>query len=47
MGKDGGVVLVYEVAEKSDATPATVAASVRQRLDQLVPRGQLQVPPRK
>ncbi len=43
LSQDGGVVLVYAFAPDSSTSPATVATAVRQRLGQLVPRGQLQV----
>lgn len=41
--KDGGVILVYELAEESKTPPATVVAAIRQRLRHLGGRGQLEV----
>ena len=43
LDKDGGVILVYELAEESQTPPATVVEPIRQRLSHLVPRGQLEV----
>jgi preprotein translocase subunit SecD len=41
--KDGGVVLIYELAETAQVPAATVVAAIRQRLGHLASRGQLQV----
>jgi preprotein translocase subunit SecD len=43
LDKDGGVILVYQLAEKGAMPPATVATAIRQRLSHLAGRGQLEV----
>jgi preprotein translocase subunit SecD len=43
LDKDGGVILVYQLAEKDKAPPKDVARAIRQRLSHLDGRGQLEV----